>query len=377
MFARIRRMIVKEFLQLRRDRAARFRLIVPPIVQMLVYGYAATFEVHRVPTAVLDLDRSQESRELVARFTSSGRFELHAVLANRGEIAPTIDRERATIVLQVPPGFASLLRKGRTAPLQVILDGTNSNTALIALGYVNQIVSRFADDYARDRLRRVKPELVPLLPQVTLEQRPWYNPDFNSRWFFVPGVVGSLALVIIANLTAFAVVREREMGTLEQVIVTPIRRTEFILGKTVPFFLVGLAEVVLISLVGTLWFDVPFRGDPLVLLAGGALFLSSMLGVGLLISTVCTTQQQAFASSFFFLSPAFLLSGFSFPISNMPTALQWLTYLFPLRYFLVVLRGTFLKGVGFGVLWPQMAGMAAIAAVLLTVSVLRFRKSLE
>ncbi len=370
-------MIVKEFLQLRRDRAARFRLIVPPIVQMLVYGYAATFEVHRVPTAVLDLDRSQESRELVARFTSSGRFELHAVLANRGEIAPTIDRERATIVLQVPPGFASLLRKGRTAPLQVILDGTNSNTALIALGYVNQIVSRFADDYARDRLRRVKPELVPLLPQVTLEQRPWYNPDFNSRWFFVPGVVGSLALVIIANLTAFAVVREREMGTLEQVIVTPIRRTEFILGKTVPFFLVGLAEVVLISLVGTLWFDVPFRGDPLVLLAGGALFLSSMLGVGLLISTVCTTQQQAFASSFFFLSPAFLLSGFSFPISNMPTALQWLTYLFPLRYFLVVLRGTFLKGVGFGVLWPQMAGMAAIAAVLLTVSVLRFRKSLE
>ena len=210
-----------------------------------------------------------------------------------------------------------------------------------------------------------------------MEQRPWYNPDFNSRWFFVPGVVGSLALVIIANLTAFAVVREREMGTLEQVIVTPIHRAEFILGKTIPFFLVGLGEVLVISLVGTLWFQVPFRGDPLVLLAGASLFLLSMLGVGLLISTLCTTQQQAFASNFFFLNPALLLSGFSFPISSMPTALQWLTYVNPLRYFLVVLRGTFLKGVGFAVLWPQMAGMAAIALLLLVVSALRFRKSLE
>jgi len=376
-FARIYHMIVKEFLQLRRDRAARFRLIVPPIVQMLVYGYAATFEVHRVPTAVLDLDRSQESRELLARFTSSGRFEVRAVLEDREEIGRTIDREQATLVLQILPGFAELLRKGETAPLQVILDGTNSNTALIALGYVNQIVSRFADDYTIDRLRRLRPDLIRILPEVRMEQRPWYNPDFNSRWFFVPGVVGSLALVIVANLTAFAVVREREMGTLEQVIVTPIHRAEFILGKTIPFFLVGLAEVLVISLVGTLWFQVPFRGEPLVLLTGASLFLLSMLGVGLLISTLCTTQQQAFASSFFFLSPALLLSGFSFPISSMPTALRWLTYLDPLRYFLVVLRGTFLKGVGFGVLWPQMAGMAAIALVLLVVSVLRFRKSLE
>ena len=377
MFNRIRHMIVKEFLQLRRDRAARIRLLVPPIVQMLVYGYAATFEVHRVTTAVLDLDQSQESRDLVSRFTSNGRFEVRAVLHDRDEITPTIDRERATLVLQIRAGFAELLRKGQTAPLQVVLDGTNSNTALIALGYINRIASQFVDDYQKDRLQRLRPELLHVLPQVRLAERPWYNPGLNSRWFFVPGVVGSLALVIVANLTAFAVVREREMGTLEQVIVTPIRRAEFILGKTIPFFLVGLAEVVLISLVGTLWFEVPFRGDPLVLLVGGSLFLLSMLGVGLLISTVCTTQQQAFALSFFFLSPALILSGFSFPIASMPTVLQWLTYLFHLRYFLIVLRGTFLKGVGFSVLWPEMLEMGLLGVLLLAVSALRFEKSLE
>jgi ABC-2 type transport system permease protein len=377
MFARIRHMVIKEFLQLRRDKHARFRLIVPPIVQLLVYGYAATFEVHRVPTAVLDLDHSQESRELVSRFTASGRFELRANLHDRHAIIRAIDQEQATLVLQIHPGFAALLRKGQTAPLQVILDGTNSNTALVALGYLNQIATTFVQDYERDRLQRVSPTVARVIPQVRLQQRPWYNPDLNSRWFFVPGVVGSLLLVIIVNLTAFAVVREREIGTLEQVMVTPIRPAEIILGKTIPFFLVGLAEAVLISLIGTLWFQVPFRGNPLVLLVGTALFLLSMLGLGLLISTLCSTQQQAFASNFFFLSPMFLLSGFGFPIASMPQLLQWLTYLNPLRYFLIVLRGTFLKGVGFSVLWPQMLAMAVVGGVLLTISVLRFRKSLE
>lgn len=377
MFARIRHMMIKEFLQLRRDKFARFRLLVPPLVQMLIYGYAATFEVYRVPTAVLDLDHSQESRELLSRFTSSGRFEVRAILDDRSQLRRAIDREQATVALHIHPGFAELLRKGQTAPLQVILDGTNSNTALIALGYINQIATTFAQNYQTDRLRRIRPGLVELVPQVRLEQRPWYNPNLNSRWFFVPGVVGSLALVIVVSLTAFAIVREREIGTLEQIMVTPIRPAEFVLGKTIPFFLVGLAEVVLISLVGTLWFQVPFRGNPLVLLLGAALFLLSMLGVGLLISTLCSTQQQAFASNFFFVSPAFLLSGFSFPIASMPTVLRWLTYLNPLRYFLVVLRGTFLKGVGLAVLWPQMLALAILGTVLLTISVLRFRKSLD
>ena len=213
--------------------------------------------------------------------------------------------------------------------------------------------------------------------QVMLEQRPWYNPDLNGRWFFVPGVIGTLTLVTIVNLTAFAVVREREVGTLEQIMVSTIRPAEFILGKTVPFFLVGLVEVALVVVVGRLWFGVPFVGNPLVMLLGTALFLLSSLALGLLISTVCTTQQQAFSTNFFVLSPFFILSGFAFPISSMPVVLQWFTYLNPLRYYLVVIRGTFLKGVGIGVLWPQFAAMAALAAVLLTLSILRFRKTLE
>jgi ABC-2 type transport system permease protein len=212
---------------------------------------------------------------------------------------------------------------------------------------------------------------------VTLEQRPWFNPDLNGQWFFVPGVIGTLTLVTIVNLTAFAIVREREVGTLEQIMVSPIRPAEFILGKTVPFFLIGLGEVALVVAVGVLWFQIPFVGNPFVLLLGTALFLLSTLALGLLISTVCSTQQQAFSTNFFVLNPFFILSGFMFPISSMPQVLQWFTYVNPLRYYLVVIRGTLLKGVGVSVLWPDFAAMAVLAVALLTLSILRFRKTLE
>lgn len=377
MLARIMPLLVKELLQLRRDRYAIIRLVVLALVQLLMFGYAATFEVHRVSTALLDRDQSQESRELLSRFTASGRFEVTAVARDAAELAGLIDSGRVTVAVQIHPGFAERLRKGDTAPVQVIVDSTNSNTALVALGYVNRIVNAFAQDYGTDRLARTAPARLRLVPRVELAARPWYNPNLDSRWFFVPGVIGSLMLVITVNLTSFAVVREREIGTLEQIMVTPIRPVEFILGKTLPSFLVGLGEMTLITLVGTLWFRVPFRGNPLILLLGSSLFLASTLGMGLLISTVCKTQQQAFASSFFVLMPAFVLSGFSFPIASMPPVLQWITYAIPLRYFLVVLRSTFLKGVGLDVLWPQMLAMAVIGGTMVTVSVLRFRKSLE
>jgi len=207
--------------------------------------------------------------------------------------------------------------------------------------------------------------------------RAWYNPNLETRWNMIPGLIGTLTLVIIVNLTAFAIVREREVGTLEQIMVSPIRPAEFIVGKTVPFFVIGLGEVALIVAVAMLWFQVPFVGNPFVLLFGSALFLLSSLALGLLISTLCSTQQQAFSMNFFILNPFFILSGFSFPIASMPQVLQWFTYLNPLRYYLVVIRGTFLKGVGLSVLWPELSAMAAIAAVLLTTSILRFRKSLE
>jgi ABC-2 type transport system permease protein len=377
MLARLKQMLIKEFIQVFRDGRTRFLLFGPPIVQMLIFGYAATFEIHHVSTVVLDLDHSQESRELISRFTSSPYFDVQRQLTNYRQVAEAIDRGDATVALQINPGFAENLRKGQTAPLQVIVDATNSNTALIASGYINQIALGFAQTYQRDRINRISPQLSERIPSVQLEQRPWYNPDLRSRWFFIPGIVGSLTLVLVVNLTAFAVVREREIGTLEQIMVTPIRPAEFIIGKTLPFFLIGLLDVSLIATVGTLWFRVPFHGHIAVLFIGAVLFLLCMLGVGLLISTVSATQQQALVTAFFFIMPAVTFSGFGFPITTMPQWLQYLTYASPLRYFLVVLRGTYLKGVGMDILWPQMLAMGVLGVVLLTAAVKRFHKALD
>src|SRR5579864_2489483 len=377
MLTRLKQMLIKEFIQVFRDKRARFLLFVTPIIQMLIFGYAATFEVHHVATVVLDLDHSQESRDVISRFTSSPYFDVQHQLTDSRQIEELIDRGKATVALQINPGFAENLRKGQTAPLQVIVDATNSNTALIASGYVNQIAIGFAKDYQQDGINRITPQLTERIPRVELEQRPWYNPDLRSRWFFVPGIVGTLTLVLVVQLTAFAVVREREIGTLEQIMVTPIRPGEFILGKTLPFFLIGLSDVSLIAVVGTLWFQVPFRGQVSVLFTGAILFLLCMLGVGLLISTVSATQQQAMVTAFFFLMPAVTFSGFAFPINTMPQWLQDFTYANPLRYFLIVLRGSYLKGVGMDILWPQMLAMAGLGLGLLATAVLRFRKAID
>ena len=377
MWGRIRQMLIKEFIQVVRDKRTRFVLIGPPIIQMLIFGYAATYEIRNVSTVVLDQDHSQESRELISRFESSPYFRVEHELTDAREIRDLVDQGKATIALEIDAGFAQKLRKGEVAPVQVIVDATNSNTALIASGYVGQIALGFARQMQTDRMGRMVPQLVEQMPSVELEQRPWYNPEFRSRWFFVPGVIGSLTLLLVITLTAFAVVREREIGTLEQIMVTPIRPAEFILGKTLPFFLIGMFDVSLIGVVGTFWFQVPFRGHIAVLLAGAVLFILCMLGVGLLISTVSSTQQQAMVTAFFFIMPAITFSGFGFPIATMPQWLQYCTYLSPLRYFLVVLRGTYLKGVGMDILWPQMAAMAGLGLSLLTIAILRFHKALD
>jgi ABC-2 type transport system permease protein len=377
MLGRLKQMLIKEFIQVFRDKRTRFILIGPPIIQMLVFGYAATYEIRHVPTVVVDLDHSQESRDLISLFTSSPYFDVEHELTSSRQIGDLIEQGKTTVGIEIDAGFAQKLRKGETAPVQVIVDATNSNTALIASGYISQIALGFAQRYQQDRIARIAPQLAEVIPQVELEPRPWYNPGLSSRWFFVPGVIGSLTLVLVVTLTAFAVVREREIGTLEQIMVTPIRPAEFILGKTIPFFLIGLFDVSLIAAVGTLWFRIPFRGHFSVLLAGSVLFIVCMLGVGLLISTVSSTQQQAMVTAFFFIMPAIAFSGFGFPISTMPHWMQILTYAVPLRYFLIVLRGTYLKGVGFEILWPQMAAMAGLGVGLLTVAILRFHKALD
>ena len=376
MFERVYAMLVKELLELKRDKWAMFRLVVPLVLQVFIYGYAATFTVSHVSTAVLDLDRSQASRDLIARFTANGRFDIVDFASSQQEIAHELDTERAVVAVVIHAGFAQALGNGVGAPLQVLVDGTNSNTALIALGYVSNIVAQYQSDWRTTawpvRAGAARPAIA-----VSLQERPWFNDGLDDRWFFIPGVVGTLTLLQVVSLTAFAVVREREVGTLEQIMVSPIRPVEFILGKTVPSFLIGLGDVALVTALGVAWFGVPFVGSGFVMMAGIVLFLFSVIGLGLLLSTFSRTQQQAFALNFFLVNPIFILSGFAFPISAMPKVLQWLTYLNPLRYFLVVLRAVFLKGVGFEALWPQFAAMAVLAVAMLTASVLRFRKSLD
>ncbi|MGE5110175.1 MAG: ABC transporter permease [Acidobacteriaceae bacterium] len=377
MLARLKQMLIKEFIQVFRDKRTRFVLFVPPLAQLLIFGYAANYEIREVPVAVVDYDHSQESRDFISKIAASPYFNLQYQPERGAQLHKLIDDGKATLAIQINDGFAQDLRKGATAPVQVIVDATNSNTALISLGYLNQTAQQFALRYQTDRMQRTASQLAQGAPSVQLEQRPFYNVSLKSRWFFVPGIIGSLTMVVVINLTAFAIVREREIGTLEQLMVTPIRRFEFILGKTVPFFLIGLAEVALIGTVGTLWFSVPFRGSVGILLLGTVLFMFCMLGTGLLISTVSSTQQQAMVTAFFVIMPSIVFSGFGFPISTMPQWLQYATYLTPLRYFLIVLRGVYLKGIGMEVLWSQMLGMAVLGTTLLGLSILRFHKSVD
>jgi ABC-2 type transport system permease protein len=258
----------------------------------------------------------------------------------------------------------------------VLLDGTESNTGMIALGYVGQILSDYSNTILLKRLN-LKGMVDFEEAGVEVEHRTWFNPNFESRLFYIPGVIASIAFLIPILLTAQAIVREREIGTLEQVMVTPIRSWELMVGKTLPFAMIGLLDVMLIALIGVFWFEVPFRGNPLVLLLGTALFLVSSVAIGLFISTISSTQQQAQISVFFFNMPAFTLSGFAFPIENMPLWIQYLTYINPLRYFLIVIRGVFLKGNGLEILWPQMAAMAALGGIMTLLSSLRFQKRLK
>lgn len=376
MRSRLKQMLIKEFVQALRNPRTRVILIVPPIVQLLVFGYAATFDIHEVPTAVYDLDHSQESRELISHFAATPYFRIVRNVVHPQEITDLINRREATVAIQILPGFAQDLHRRGTASVQVILDGSNSNTALLATSYATQIVQRYGQEELAERLARLNPALGGRLPRVELEHRAWYNQDLESRVFFVPGVIANLIWIMVTSLTAFAVVREREVGTLEQIMVTPIRPIEFILGKTIPFALIGLADAVMITVVGTLWFRVPFVGSLWALFVGVLLYLMSALGIGLYISTISQTQQQAMVSGFFFNIPALTLSGFAFPIANMPYFFQLLTYANPLRYFLVIIRGVFLKGNTWDTLWDEMLILGAIGLVLLLGSAARFHKRL-
>ena len=374
MFERLRTMLRKEFIQVLRDPRMRAVLIVVPIFQVIIFGYAVTTDVRGIRVALYDLDNTPASRELVEAFDGSGYFHIVRRLASEDEVVAVLNRGSAKAVFRLNRGFGEDLAAGRPGRVQILLDGTDSNTASIILGYTARIATSYGQDLLVRRLQGPGARALAVEP-VSVASRAWFNPNLDSRNYFVPGVIALLLMVISIILSSMAIVREREIGTMEQIMVTPIGRLEFILGKTIPFALIGFLDVVLISLIAVFWFRVPFRGSPAVLFASTGLYLMSTLGVGLFISTVSKTQQQAMMTAFFFMQPAILLSGFIYPIANMPTVIQWLTFANPLRYFLVIIRGVFLKGVGFEVLWPQMAGLAILGLVLLGMASARFQKT--
>ncbi len=369
MFERIKNMVIKEFIQTFRDKRMRFFLVVPPMIQLFAFGYVVSLDVSYIPTAWYDLDNSFESRELARRFSSSGYFVIEHAPRSENGIRDLLDRGKVLCAVQINRGFQEDLRRGVPTAIQVIVDGTDSNTATVAMNYAASIISAYSRDLAGPQVKGAH-------TKIDLRIRAWYNPALRSRNYNVPGVIATLIMLICLNLTSMAVVREREVGTMEQLMVTPIRPVELMLGKTIPFAAVGLFDMLLVTVVGVLWFDVPIRGSVVLLLFCTAVYLLSVLGIGLFISTISRTQQQAMMATMLFFMPAILLSGFVFPVDNMPVFFQYLTYANPLRYFLVIIRGVFLKGNGIGILWPQIAALFMIGSVVITLSSLRFRKRL-
>jgi len=347
-FLRILALTRKELLAVLKDPRSRNSLLIPPIVQALVFGYAATYDLNHVPYAVLDQDHSAASRQLLAGLDGSGIFERVANLQRAGDIKSLIDSRRALLIIQIDQQFERRLLSGHSADVQIIADGRNSNTAGTALGYIGNVVEQFNRTWARDH------GAAP--PPVRLVARAWYNPNLETRWFMIPGMIGTLTLIQTMMLTAMSVAREREQGTFDQLLVTPYRPFEIMAGKAVPSILVGTVQAGGVLLVAQLWFHIPFAGSYLTLCAGLLLFLLAAVGIGLLISAVAATMQQALLYSMLLIMPFSLLSGLTTPISSMPTALQYLTAINPLRYAIDITRRVYLEGAGLNLLisdlWP-------------------------
>ncbi len=375
MWERILTILRKEFRAIFRDPRMRMVIIGFPVIQTLIFGYAVSLDVRHVKLAVIDRDNTPASRELVARFTGSDFFDAAAFTFSDDEARQLIDSAKASAILQINAGYEQNLRGGRVTPVQMIVDGSDSNTARFVATYASAIAAAANTEITLDRSLRQTGRNV-RAGGVALQPRAWFNADLESRNYYVPGIIAMLVMLIALMLTSMSIVREKEAGTIEQIMVTPIRPVEFILGKCAPFAVIGFLNVCMVTAVGLFWFGIPFRGSFPLLLLGTALFLLSTLGVGLFISTVSQTQQQAMMTTFFFFFPAMLFSGFIFPIANMPLVIQYLSLLDPLRFMLVIVRGIFLKGVGLEILWPQFAALLAIGLVVMAVAVSRFRKTL-
>ncbi len=367
--------IKKEIYQFLQDRKMFGLSFIAPVIQLILLGYAATLDVKFIPLVVLDRDQSAASRFLIENFTSSGYFEIQSYITKEEDIDDWLNNGRASMALVIPQGYERKVGRNESVVVQCIADGTETTSANIGLSYAMLIINRVAQNILVESIMKYNNMKMPA--HIVAVPRVWFNPELKSRNFMVPGVLGLLLMVMTMILTSLAIVKEKEMGTLEQLIVTPIKPAQLIAGKLLPFFAIGMIDVVLVIVFTTFVFDLPVKGGFVLMIVFCSVFLLTTLGLGLFISTISRTQQQAMLTAiFFFMMPMIFFSGFVFPIENMPLVIQWISYFLPLRYFFVIVRGMFLKGVGLSVLWPQVVALLVFGIVIFSLSVARFRKKL-
>lgn len=369
---RIREFIRKEFIQLFRDRKNRPILILIPVIQLIIFGYVVTTDVRDIRVAFCDQARTRESRMLMDAFDANKTFRITRFAEDQNDLEMMMLKQEVDLAVTVRPDFSQRIRAGITAPIQMLVDGSMSNMASVRIGYAALTL----EGVNTGLLSELYPEKIEY-GAIDERIRTWYNPNLDSRHFYVPGIVAFLIMLTTLLFTSMAIIREREAGTMEQLIVTPVKPWELITGKTIPYIGIALIQMAVVTIIAVFWFEIPLKGSVLFLVGCTCVFLIGTIGIGLFISTISATQQQAMMTTFFFVLPIFLLSGFVFPIANMPVSVQWLTYLNPLRYFLIIIRGIFLKGVGFTVLWPQLAAMLLLGVIVFTGAVVRFRKRLD
>lgn len=377
MLRRISAIIYKEYLHISRDIIALAMLIFFPVFALFLFGVAINLDITHIPLAVYDLDRSETSRELTESFIQSGYFDLKDRFFSEKQINPSVDKRAVKAVLRIPPDFSKDIHKGKNTPVQLILDGSDNNTANITMGYSETIIQKFSRQILGELLLNKGMTLPARLPSVDLRQNIWYNPELKSSIFMIPGLIGILLMTITIIRTSITIVREKEKGTMESLLVTPIRPLELMVGKIVPYIVISFVSLLIIILLSRVAFHLPFRGNLITLLSLSGIFIAASLGIGLYISNVAETAQTAWLMGFLSsILPAILLSGFIFPIESMPYPVQLITYLFPIRYFLVILRGVILKGVGLTILYPEALILVIFALVMITISTLRFKKKI-
>jgi len=353
----------KEALQVFRDPRARGLLFGMPLIQLMIFGYAVSTDIRNTSTFVVDHDDSRASRDLISAFAGSGYFRIVGRSDRSSDIIDALDHGRAIVGMEIPAGFEKDTGNGRGADVQLVFDGTNSNIATVSRGYAEQILQNHAAS------------MVTMRPPIDLRERAWFNPELKSRNYNVPAIVAMIIMLICSMLTAMAIVREREVGTLEQLMVSPLRPIELIIGKMLPFAAIGIGDLVIVTAIALLWFKVPFAGSFPLLLLASLFYIMAALGMGLFLSTISKTMQEAFMSNFLIFMPMILLSGFMFPVSSMPRAFQWITLLNPVRHYLVVVRGIFLKGAGIGVLWPELIALFVMGIAIQAFAATRFHKT--